>query len=435
MSVAAWYFLVGGLLVAMALSGSVLKRLPLTASMFYLAFGFALGPVGLGVLDISLLRRSAVVEHIAEAAVVISLFTTGLKLRVPLHERKWALPARLATVSMLITIGLVALMAFYALGMSIGAAVLLGAILAPTDPVLASDVQVADPFDRDRLRFGLSGEAGLNDGAAFPFVMLGLGFLGFHDIGVGGWRWWTFDLLWAVAGGLGIGAILGTLVSRFVLYLRREHQEAVGLDEFLTLGLIALSYGAAVQLQTYGFLAVLAAGIAMRRIEMTHSGSRSADEVRALTATDPKDELASDPESAPAYMAQSVLGINERLERIAEVAVVVLIGTLLGSVPLAIDHVWFAAALIFAVRPIAVFLGVLGSRTTMLQRCLIGWFGIRGAGSIYYLAYAIQQGLDDEVAANLTSITLIAVTASVLLHGVSVTPLMNAYEARRARRS
>src|SRR6185369_14855895 len=143
--------------------------------------------------------------------------------------------------------------------------------------------------------------------------------------GVGGWRWWTFDLLWAVAGGLGIGAILGTLVSRFVLYLRREHQEAVGLDEFLTLGLIALSYGAAVQLQTYGFLAVLAAGIAMRRIEMTHSGSRSADEVRALTATDPKDELASDPESAPAYMAQSVLGINERLERIAEVAVVVLI--------------------------------------------------------------------------------------------------------------
>ena len=287
MSVAAWYFLVGGLLVAMALSGSVLKRLPLTASMFYLAFGFALGPVGLGVLDISLLRRSAVVEHIAEAAVVISLFTTGLKLRVPLHERKWALPARLATVSMLITIGLVALMASYALGMSIGAAVLLGAILAPTDPVLASDVQVADPFDRDRLRFGLSGEAGLNDGAAFPFVMLGLGFLGFHDIGVGGWRWWTFDLLWAVAGGLGIGAILGTLVSRFVLYLRREHQEAVGLDEFLTLGLIALSYGAAVQLQTYGFLAVLAAGIAMRRIEMTHSGSRSADE-RSLEVTNNK---------------------------------------------------------------------------------------------------------------------------------------------------
>jgi NhaP-type Na+/H+ or K+/H+ antiporter len=114
-SVAAWYFLVGGLLVAMALSGSVLKRLPLTASMFYLAFGFALGPVGLGVLDISLLRRSAVVEHIAEAAVVISLFTTGLKLRVPLHERKWALPARLATVVLLITIGLVALMASYAL--------------------------------------------------------------------------------------------------------------------------------------------------------------------------------------------------------------------------------------------------------------------------------------------------------------------------------
>lgn len=420
----------------MALSGSVLRRLPLTASMLYLAFGFVLGPLVLGALDTSLLRESATVERIAEIAVVISLFTTGLKLRVPLTERRWALPIRLATGSMLITIGLVTLIGFYLLGLPLGGAVLLGAILAPTDPVLASDVQVTDPFDRDRLRFSLSGEAGLNDGAAFPFVMLGLGLLGLHDLGAGGWRWWTFDLLWAVAGGLGIGAVLGTVVSRLVLYLRKEHREAIGLDEFLTLGLIALSYGAALQLQTYGFLAVLAAGIAMRRIEMSHNGNRSTNEVQASAHAESNDELASNPKIAAASMARSVLGINERLEKIAEVAVVVLVGALLGTaqVPFAIDYLWFAAALIFLVRPVSVFLGVVGSRITMLQRSLIGWFGIRGAGSIYYLAYAIQQGLENDLAEKLTSITLLAVTASVVLHGVSVTPLMNAYEARRAHR-
>ena len=434
LSVTTWYLVIGGLLVAMALAGSVLKRLPLSASMFYLGLGFVLGPAVLGALEVSPLRDSAIVERITEAVVVISLFTTGLKLRVPLHEGRWALPVRLATVSMVITIGCVALIAFYGLGLPLGAAVLLGAILAPTDPVLASDVQVADAFDRDRLRFGLTGEAGLNDGTAFPFVMLGLGLLGLHDLGAAGWRWWTIDLAWSVAGGLCVGAVLGTLVARLVLYLRRKHREAIGLDEFLTLGLIGLSYGTALLLHTYGFLAVLAAGIALRRVEMRHSGDRSTDEVRALAARGSEEEPETDPEKAPAFMVHSVLTINERLERIAEVTVVVLIGALLGAASFSTSALWFVAVLIFLVRPAAVFLGLLGVRMTMLERGLVGWFGIRGAGSVYYLAYAIQQGIEEDLAAQLTSITLIAVTASVLLHGISVTPLMNAYSARRSTR-
>ncbi len=434
MSVAAWYLVIGGLLVAMALAGSVLKRLPLSASMFYLGLGFVLGPAVLGALEIPPLRESAIVERITEAVVVISLFTTGLKLRVPLHEGRWALPVRLATVSMVITIGCIALIAFYGLGLPLGAAVLLGAILAPTDPVLASDVQVADAFDRDRLRFGLTGEAGLNDGTAFPFVMLGLGLLGLHDLGAAGWRWWTIDLAWSVAGGLCVGAVLGTLVARLVLYLRRKYREAVGLDEFLALGLIGLSYGTALLLHTYGFLAVLAAGIALRRVEMRDSGDRSTDEVRALTAGGIDEEPETHPEKAPAFMVHSVLTINERLERIAEVTVVVLIGALLGAVSFSTSTLWFVAVLLFLVRPAAVILGLLSVRMTMLERGLVGWFGIRGAGSVYYLAYAIQHGIEEDLAAQLTSITLMAVTASVLLHGVSVTPLMNAYAARHPGR-
>jgi NhaP-type Na+/H+ or K+/H+ antiporter len=428
LSVTAWYLVIGGLLVAMALAGSVLKRLPLSASMFYLGLGFVLGPAVLGALEVSPLRDSAIVERITEAVVVISLFTTGLKLRVPLHEGRWALPVRLATASMVITIGCIALIAFYGLGLPLGAAVLLGAILAPTDPVLASDVQVADPFDRDRLRFGLTGEAGLNDGTAFPFVMLGLGLLGLHDLGAAGWRWWTIDLAWSVAGGLCVGAVLGTLVGRLVLHLRRKYREAVGLDEFL---LIGLSYGTALLLHTYGFLAVLAAGIALRRVEMRDSGDRSTDEVRALTARGSGEESETDPEKAPAFMVHAVLMINERLERIAEVTVVVLIGALLAAASFSTSTLWFVATLLFLVRPTAVFFGLLGVRMTMLERGLVGWFGIRGAGSVYYLAYAIQHGIEEELAVQLTNITLMAVTASVLLHGISVTPLMNAYAARR----
>jgi NhaP-type Na+/H+ or K+/H+ antiporter len=388
----------------------------------------------LGALGIPPLRESAIVEHITEAVVVISLFTTGLKLRVRLHQRRWMLPVRLATVSMVITISCITLIAFYGFGLPLGAAVLLGAILAPTDPVLASDVQVADPFDHDRLRFGLTAEAGLNDGTAFPFVMLGLGLLGLHELGGMGWRWWTIDLGWAVAGGLCIGAVLGTLVARLVLYLRSKHREAVGLDEFLALGLIALSYGTALLLHTYGFLAVLAAGIALRRVEMGHSGRRSSDEVRALSAGGDNEQQELDPEKAPAVMVHSVLTINERLERVAEVTVVVLIGALLGAVSFSTSALWFAAVLLFLVRPAAVFLGLLGVRMSMLERGLVGWFGIRGAGSVYYLAYALQHGIEEELAAQLTSITMVAVAASVVLHGISVTPLMNAYRARRSSR-
>jgi sodium/hydrogen antiporter len=426
MSFAAWCLLAGGLMVVMALSGSLLKRLPLTASMFYLALGFVLGPGLFGVLALPPLHEMAILERVTEAALVISLFTAGLKLRAPLTEGRWSLSLRLATSSMVITIALIAAIAFYGFGLPLGGAILLGAILAPTDPVLASDVQVSDPFDRDRLRFGLTGEAGLNDGTAFPFVMLGLGLLGLRDMGDGGWRWWAIDMVWSVAGGVGVGALLGTLVARLVLYLRQEHREALGLDEFLTLGLIALAYGVALLLHTDGFLAVFAAAIALRQVEMSHSGNRSPDEVRALASTEP-----GDPQSEPAYMAQAVLGFNEQLERIAEVAVVVILGSLLSSAVFPSGTVWLVAALLLIIRPLAVLIGAAGSRTSALQRSLIGWFGIRGVGSLYYLAYAIGQGVSQDLAVQLTGITLAVVAVSITVHGISVTPLMNAYGRRR----
>lgn len=430
------FVVIGALFISMALAGSVLKRLPLSTSMLYLGVGVLLGPFGLGLIRIDPIDQAKLLERVTEIAVVVSLFTAGLKLRPLLSVGQWSLPVRLAFLSMSITVGAIALAGMIGLNLSLGAAILLGAILAPTDPVLASDVQVANPGDRDGLRLGLTGEAALNDGTAFPFVMLGLGLLGLHELGENGWRWVGVDVVWAITGGLGIGAALGTLVGQLVLYLRREHKEAVGLDDFLALGLIAISYGVALLVSCYGFLAVFAAGLALRRIEAQSSEGNSFEEVKAMTSTAEAEaeEVATDPDKASAYMTQAVLEFNEQLERIGEVVVVVLLGAMLSARYFTFEVVWFAPLLFLIIRPIGVWVGLIGSRTAPSQLGLMSWFGIRGIGSIYYLMYAIVHGLDPELARDLIAITFCTVAFSIVVHGISVTPLMNLYADKGSSR-
>lgn len=421
---------IGLLLILMALAGSMLKRLPLSTAMLYLAAGFALGPLGLGLLRLDPIKASELLERLTEVAVLISLFTAGLKLRVPFADPLWRLPLRLAVISMALTVGLIAVVGVYLLHLPLGAAILLGAVLAPTDPVLASDVQVEHAADHDRLRFGLTGEAGLNDGTAFPFVMLGLGLLGLHELGPQGSRWLAVDLAWAVAGGLGIGWVLGHAVARLVLFLRREYREAVGLDDFLALGLVALAYGAALLAHTYGFLAVFAAGLALRRVEMQNSGNEPPQDVLDAGPAGTSNEVATDAQTAPAYMAQAVLGFNEQLERIAEVGIVVLLGSMLSSQHLSRDALWFVPLLLLGIRPLAVGLGMLGASASGIQRRMVAWFGIRGIGSLYYLMFAIQHGLPAPLAQRLTGLTLATIATSIVVHGISVTPLMRRYTRR-----
>jgi NhaP-type Na+/H+ or K+/H+ antiporter len=432
-----WFLLAGTTLILMALAGSVLRRLPLTASILYLGLGFVAGPSLLGLIRLDPVANAGLLELLAELAVVVSLFTAGLKLREPLRAGRWRRPVRLAVVSMTLTVALIALSGVAWLGLSVGAAVLLGAILAPTDPVLASDVQVSAPSDVEDLRFGLTGEAGLNDGSAFPFVMLGLGLLGLHELGPIGARWAVLDVAWPVVGGLAIGGVSGTLVGRLVLWLRRSYREALGLDEFLGLGLIGLSYGLAVVVGAYGFLAVFAAGLAVRRIELETTGEQPDDpevvDAPERSAPNPV-EVATDPDRAPAYMASVLLQFNEQLERIGEIAVVVVVGALLATVPLSWVGAGFAAVLFLVIRPVSVVLGLLGLATPRVRVGYLAWFGIRGIGSLYYLMFAITRGLDAGLARELTSIVLTVVTISIVVHGVSVTPLMERYDRWRARR-
>lgn len=410
MEFALWLALGGLLLVVLTLGGTLLARLPLSTAMLMLFVGGSLGPWGLGLAAPSLFEATVFVERATEVIVLLSLFGVGMKMSPGLRDGRWFPPLRLALGSMLLTVGLITAIGFWGLGLPLGAAVLLGAILAPTDPVLATEVQLANPDDRDALRFALTGEGGLNDGTAFPMVMLGLGLLGLHDLGAGGWRWLAVDVVWAALAGLGVGAALGVGVGRAVLHLRRRHGEAQGHDNFLALGLIGLSYGLAVLLHAYGFLAVFAAGLALRYTEERESRRAS-----------------------PASVVPAVMDFNDQLDRFGELAGVALIGILLWTVPWVPAAWWFVPLVLLLVRPVSVLLGLAGSRTSPTQRRLMAWFGIRGIGSIYYLTYAMNHGLPADLARTLAGLTLAVVVASVLVHGVSVTPLMARYR-RQAKR-
>jgi sodium/hydrogen antiporter len=429
-----WFLLIGAFLLLMVLVGTLLQRLPISAALIYLLIGVALGPYGLGLITLDLMTHSETLELVAEIAVLISLFTVGLKLRVSVFDRAWRLPLRLAGWTMFITIGLIAAVAMLALNMTLGAAILLGAILAPTDPVLASDVQVRNAGDKDRVRFGLTGEGGLNDGIAFPFVMLGLGMMGLHEIGANGFLWFWRDVVWSIAAGVASGWLCGFLVGYWVLYLRRVHREALGLEEFLALGLIAFSYGLALLIHGYGFLAVFAAGLGLRRIGRAgFSAALTQVSLRFYKSPDGDNQASAAPET-PLGIANALIDFNEQLERIVEVAVVVLLGSMITMQSFSQTVLWFCALLFVVIRPTAVVLGLAGSRTPRAQIRLLAWFGIRGLGSLYYLMFAINHGLPTEVATEFVNVVFGVIATSIVVHGISATPLMERYYGRRAAR-
>ena len=439
MSFAILALITGAILIGMALVWTLVERLPLSPGILYLALGYVLGPAGWGLISPDPVRYSVELERLAEVALLISLFAVGLKLGVPLNDKRWYLPLRLAFPSMALTVLFLALIGVFLMGLPSGAAVLLAAILAPTDPVLASDVQVEDSSDRDHLRFSLTAEGGFNDGTAFPFVMLGLAMLGFHDFGAGGWRWVAVDMLWSIAGGLALGGALGALIGKLVVYLRTTHKEAVGMDEFLTLGLIAIAYGVAQLSHASGFLAVFAAGLALQRIEATSHRDASSTVTKAkviLEAEGQKEiatEIATHARLAGTYMMQAIRGFNAQLERIAELVMVVAAGAMLAYTHIPAAALVFALLLFFVARPAAVWLGLWGATSISRdQRMLISWFGIRGVGTIFYLMYALNHGVPAILAEQLIAFTLTTVAASIVLHGISVTPLMTLYARRRA---
>jgi len=433
MTAATWDLLIGALLILMALSGTLFRSLPVSAAALYLAIGFVVGSGGLGLVHVELPLHAALIERVTESAVLVSLFAVGLRLQVHTRLSAWILPVMLATIGMLLTAALMTA-AGLALHWSLPGALLLAAILAPTDPVLASDVQVRHENDADELRFGLTAEGGLNDGTAFPLVLLALGLMGAHALGEGAWRWVAVDVAWAVTGGLALGWTSGAAFTRLTLYLQTRRQQALGMESFLALGLIALTYGVALHAAVYGFLAVFVAGLSMREVQRTAVAEAKVeiDKRKPSEAPLPRQEAVVQADAANA-ITREVLGFAKELEKFVELGSMVVIGCLMRPAMFTGRNLLLAALLLVVARPVAVYLTTWGSRWTPGQRRLGAWFGIRGVGSIYYLAYASGHGGTGPEMDATANVVLVTVALSVLLHGASATPLMRLYRSARSR--
>jgi NhaP-type Na+/H+ or K+/H+ antiporter len=426
-----WFMLVGGLLLFMGLTVSILKRSAVTSAIIYLAVGVLVGPTALNLFHFNPLKESALLEVMTEIAVLISLFSAGVKMPVPFTSARWRAPILLATISMTVTVAAVAAFAYYVLGLPLGAGVLLGAIVAPTDPVLATDVQIRHPGDHDQLRFIITCEAGMNDGSAFPFVMLGMGMLGLHDIGDHGIDWLLLDVSWATLSGIAIGVVAGVALARLGWKLRSKPHKHELMDDFLGLGLIGVVYGLTTLVAGWGFLAVFFAAVALRQTEsklakaaqVAFDGSRTQQSARAAGKAQAELEL-------PETVSEGSLVFKEHLERLSEVMLVLLIGGSLYLNSWTWEAVWLALFLFVIARPVSVVVGLLGTNTTWRVRGMTGWFGVRGIGSLYYLMYAIENGLPEALSLQLIQMTLIVVTLSILLHGTSVKPLMGLFWRR-----
>ncbi|MDM5177962.1 cation:proton antiporter [Massilia sp. DJPM01] len=427
-----WFILIGCLMLARGLMATSISRLPFTSAIVYLGVGLGLGPMVLGIFSFSPVEQSHLLETLTEIAVLVSLFSAGVKMPVPISRQRWMPAIRLAWVSMSLSVGLIAAFCYFALGLPLGAGVLLGAILAPTDPVLATDVQVRHPDDRDQLRFTLTCEAGMNDGSAFPFVMLGLGLLGAHELGDLGWRWVLVDVLWATLAAIAIGTLGGAALGRLGWMLRGKDPKHEVLDDLVGLGLIAVVYGLSVVFMAWGFLAVFFAGVALRQTELVLSGAHK-DRQGLLVPEHSKDTAgaAARPADVPLTVSAESLVFKEHLERLSELTLVLLLGGMVSMHDWNWRSVGTALFLFVVARPLSVMIGLLGSDSSMRIRGITAWFGVRGIGSLYYLMYALNHGLPVSLSHQLIQITVVVIMLSIVVHGTSVKPLLERFWRRK----
>jgi NhaP-type Na+/H+ or K+/H+ antiporter len=337
--------------------------------------------------------ETEIVRRLSEFALLVAVLGAGLKIDRRFSLRKWASAWRLLGPVMLVSIFAVAGTAHFLLGASIGIAVLIGAILAPTDPVLAADYAAGPPGtgEEGELKFALTSEAGLNDGFAFPFVVLGV-LLMQQDVNTAGiLRWIGIDLLWDIVAGLAIGTTVGWVLAKVNIWLPEKMRLSASNSGLVAVGLAFLSYGLALFAHGNGFVAVFAEAVALRNLIKGVEYSRTLN-----------------------HMA-------DQFERLAMILVLTVLG-LSVTRGLFVDVGWpeigFAAVILLVIRPAAVAIGFIGSPEDRWTRATLGYFGIRGIASIYYGAH-VARDLSAADAHRIVSIVGIVVVGSVLLYGTT----------------
>ncbi len=398
----------GFLIALVAWLPLALKRLPLSLPIVCIAIGaaiFLLPGVGLSPLP---LRYPDITERVTEFVVIIALMGAGLKIDRVFGWRRWAVTWRLIAITMPVSILLIAGLASWALGLPLAVALLLAASLAPTDPVLASDVQVGPPKtgEEDEVRFGLTSEAGLNDGAAFPFVHLAI-LLAANAATGEPWlgEWLGYRVLWEIGGGIAGGWLIGRAFGWLTFHVPAETKLAKTGDGLIALSATFLSYGLTEIIHVYGFLAVFVTALTFRH---THRDHDFQNEMHDLT---------------------------EQVERLAMMVLLILFGGALVSGLLS-GVTWtdllVAAVILLVIRPVAGWIGFIGYPASRSEKLTLSFFGIRGVGTFYYLAYGINH-MEVAEAERLWGLVGVVVLGSILIHGLTVTPIMRSLDREQGR--
>ncbi|HWG30076.1 MAG TPA: cation:proton antiporter [Steroidobacteraceae bacterium] len=378
------------------------SRWRVSPALLALGLGLTLGRSGLALIQPQLSEDGGQVESVCEIALLSSLFCVSLRLQAPFQWSRWRAPLRLSTLSLLSAWALAAAAAKALFDVSLLQALLLASVLAPTDAVLAADAAggMTEGSDAESPAANvLAAEGAFSSALAVPAVIAVLGLMGLESRDSSSVGWLGLLALWSVAGGAAAGAAIGAGMSRWIALLDFDRQSDV-LELLVVFTTGALAYGAAEAIHTNGFLAVIAAGLAL-----SHGGRwRSKRRKRAL--------------------APRVLKIAARIERAAALGVVVLVGAMSPEMDFHFRVLAFAAIVLALIRPIAVRLGL--GASALACRKQLEWVGVRGAASVYCLAFAMNHGLGARFGHELAGITLLVVAGSILAHGLSASPLHTA---------
>ncbi|SNT69534.1 cation:proton antiporter [Psychrobacter sp. LV10R520-6] len=383
-----------------ALFPIVFKRAPISLPMLQVTLGIIVGYFWITLTFLDPLKNGMIIEKLTEIVVLVSLVGAGIKIDTPLSWRLWRPTVRLLLITMPIGIFAMAFLGYYAFGLSMGAAILLGAVLAPTDPVLASSIQVGPPNtgSEDTPRFTLTSEAGLNDGLAFPFVYLAIKIAEAYSEGkrFDGemlWSWFTHDVLWKIGAGVVAGIIVGKILAKIVF--SKHTNETTISQGYVVIALTFLAYGLAELVHSYGFIAVFVAAFTFRRSECEHT------------------------------YHQKLHDFAEQSEGLLMSLVLVTFGMFIGQgLQSGVELTWRVYIISFTflllIRPVGGIFALSGLNMHHTEKYAISALGIRGIGTLYYLSYALNQGFfGEEDAIKLWVVCSIVILASIFVHGLS----------------
>lgn len=386
--------------LGMAWLPSISEKIRVSYSIIYVLLGVILYSVAPGKLPLPLpIYKNDLTLHITELVVIVSLMGTGLKIDRPFTLRNWRIPFRLVSITMLLCIAFVSVLSWAVFGLDPASAILLGAVLAPTDPVLASDVQVGPPNEEEeeKVKFALTAEAGMNDGTAFPFTWLAVGLALAGSSQKFDWQHWVWmDLIYRILMAVGIGIMTGKLLGFLLFKLPEKRKFIITKDGFVAISATLVVYGITEMVHGYGFIAVFATAVTLRNYEMEH------------------------------HLHRKLHAFTDQIERIMLAVVLLLFG---GSLVTGIlsSLTWkmavFGLAFIFLIRPLGGMIGLVGLRLRTKQKLAISFFGIRGIGSFFYLAFAFNEAnfmFKKELWALVSFIVLI----SIIIHGFTAAPVM-----------